>query len=61
MGSSLPSAELARRDSVLFEKMMCIFSICAGGKFGEVTHRTLAEEASDTEPMRPVCCDARLG
>ena len=31
MGSSLPLAELARRDSALFEKMKCIFSIAPVG------------------------------
>ena len=32
MGSSLPPAELARRDSALFKKMKCIFSIAPVGK-----------------------------
>jgi len=32
MGSSLPLVELARRDSALFEKMKCIFSIAPVGK-----------------------------
>ena len=57
MGSSLPPAELARQDSVLFEKMKCIFSIAPVGKFGEVagnTHRTLATEALDAVSERPV-------
>jgi len=31
MSSSLPPAELARRDSALFEKMKCIFSIAPVG------------------------------
>ena len=35
MGSSLPPAELARRDSALFEKMKCIFSIAPVGNFLE--------------------------
>ena len=31
MGSSLPPAELARRDSTLFKKMKCIFSFAPVG------------------------------
>jgi len=46
MGSSLPPAELARRDSALFKKMKCIFSIAPVGKFGEVAGVFLAEEHS---------------
>jgi len=52
VGSSLPPAELARRDSTLLRKIVYIF-YCVGGKFGEVAgvflagckvrrHRTLA-------------------
>ena len=36
VGSSLPPAELARRDSALFEKNEVHFFYCADGKFGEV-------------------------
>ena len=51
MGSSLPPTELARRDSALFEKMKCIFSIAPVGKLEKSrecfslrnTHRTLAQ------------------
>jgi len=68
MGSSLPPAELARRDSVLFEKMKCIFSIVPVGSLEKSwecsslrnTHRTLAVEAPDAEAVRPVCCGARV-
>ena len=63
MGSSLPLAELARRDSALFEKMKCIFSIAPVGKFVEVAGVFLAEEhspdagseAPDAVSERPVC------
>ena len=63
MGSSLPPAELARRDSALFEKMKCIFSIAPVGKFVEVAGVFLAEEhspdagseAPDAVSLRPVC------
>ena len=56
MGSS-------RRDSALFEKMKCIFSIAPVGNFGEVTGVFLAEEhspdagseAPDAVSERPVC------
>ena len=62
MGSSLPPAELARRDSALFEKMKCIFSIAPVGNLEKSrecssqrnTHRTLAVEAPDAEAVRPV-------
>ena len=55
MGSSLPPAELARRDSVLFEKLKCIFSIAPVGVLEKSreyfsvgnTHRTLCAEAPD--------------
>jgi len=68
MGSSLPPAELARRDSALFEKMKCIFSIAPVGNLEKSrecsshrnTHRTLAAEAPDAEVVRPVCCGARV-
>jgi len=46
LGSSLPPAELARRDSALFEKMKCIFSIAPMGIFGVVAGVFLAEEHS---------------
>ena len=46
MGSSLPPAEFARRDSALFEKMKCIFFYCVCGNFGEVAGVFLAEEHS---------------
>jgi len=46
MGSSLPPAELARRDSTLFEKMKCIFSIAPVGNFGEVAEVFLAKKHS---------------
>ena len=52
MGSSLPPAELAKRDSALFEKMKCIFSIAPVGKLEKswecfterwpLRHRTLS-------------------
>jgi len=68
MGSSLPPAELARRDSALFEKMKCIFSIASVGNLKKSreysslrnTHRTLAVEAPDAKALRPVCCAARV-
>ena len=44
MGSSLPPAEQARRDSALFEKIKCIFSIAPVGIFGEVAGVFLAEK-----------------
>ena len=44
MGSTLPPAELARRDSALFEKLKCIFSIAPVGKVGEVAGVFLAEK-----------------
>ena len=47
LGSSLPFAELARRDSALFEKMKCIFSIAPMGNLEKSrkrnTHQTLAQ------------------
>ena len=51
VGSSLPPAELARRDSALFEKMKCIFSFASVGNLEKSrecfslrnTHRTLAQ------------------
>ena len=63
MGSSLPPAELARRDSALFEKMKCIFSIAPEENFGVVAGVFLAEEhspdagseAPDAVSERPVC------
>ena len=42
LGSSLPLAELGRRDSTLFEKMKCIFSIAPVGNF-EKLRETLTE------------------
>jgi len=68
MGSSLLPAELARRDSALFEKMKCIFYIAPVGTLEKSrecsslrnTHRTLAVEATDGEAVRPVCCGARV-
>ena len=61
MGSS-------RRDSALFEKIKCIFSIAPMGNLEKSrecssqrnTHRTLAFEAPDAEAERPVCCVARV-
>ena len=55
VGSSLPPAELARRDLALFEKMKCIFSIAPVGNLEKSrecfslrnTHRTLCAEAPD--------------
>ena len=55
VGFSLPPAELARRDSALFEKMKCIFSIAPVENLEKSrecslqrnTHRTLAFEAPD--------------
>ena len=55
MGSSLPPAELATRDSALFEKMKCIFSIAPVGVLEKPrecfsvgnTHWTLCAEAPD--------------
>jgi len=52
-----------RMDSVLFEKMKCIFSIAPVGIFGEVAGVFLAEEHSpdagseepDAVSERPVC------
>jgi len=71
MGSSLPPAELARRDSVLFEKMKYIFYIAPVGNSEKSreyfslrnTHRTLAQDAPDAELARPVYyqCLALLG
>ena len=47
MGSSLPPASQARRDSALFEKMKCIFSIAPMGNLEKLwecfLHRTLAQ------------------
>ena len=64
MGSSLQ----ARRDSALFEKMKCIFSIAPVGNLEKSrecsslrnTHWTLDVEAPDAEVVRPVCCGARV-
>ena len=53
MGSSLPPAELARRDSALFEKMKSIFSIALVGNL-EKSRRTLATEAPDAKSERSV-------
>jgi len=69
MGSSLPPVELTRWDSVLFEKMKCIFSIAPVANLEKSrkcfslrnTHRTLAAEAPDAEPTRLMCCGAWLG
>ena len=65
MGSSLPPTELARRDSALFEKIKCIFSIAPVGSLDKsrecFTHQTLAVEAPDAEPTHPVYCGAWLG
>jgi len=55
VGFSLPPAELARRDSAIFEKMKCIFSIAPVGNLEKSrecfsvgnTHRTLCAEAPD--------------
>ena len=55
MGSSLPPAELARRDSALFEKMECIFSIVPVGSL-EKSRRTLVVAAPDAGPEHPVWC-----
>jgi len=52
MGSSLPPASQARRDSALFEKMKCIFSIAPVENLEKSreyfllrnTHRTLAQK-----------------
>ena len=63
MGSSLPPAELARRDSALFEKMKCIFSIAPVGNleksrecFSLRKHSPDAgSEAPDAVSERPVC------
>ena len=68
MGSSLHPAELARRDSALFEKMKCIFSITSVENLEKSrecsslrnTHRTLAVEAPDAKAVRPVYCGARV-
>jgi len=68
MGSSLPLAELARRDSALFEKMKCIFSIAPVENLEKSrecssqrnTHWTLAVEAPDAVAVRPVSCGARV-
>ena len=46
MGSSLPPAELARRDSALFEKIKCLSSIAPMGNFGEVAGVFLAKKHS---------------
>lgn len=63
MGSSLPPAELARRDSALFEKMKCIFSIAPVGNLEKSRECFLTEKHSpDAEcggtgrwPQSPVC------
>jgi len=63
MGSSLLPAELARRDSALFEKMKCIFSIAPVGNleksrecFSLRKHSPDAgSEAPDAVSERPVC------
>jgi len=60
---------VAHFDSVLFEKMKCIFSIAPVGILEKLrecfslrnTHWTLAAEAPDAEPTRPMCCGAWLG
>jgi len=57
-----------RKDSALFEKMKCIFSIAPVGNLEKSrecfslrnTHRTLVVEAPDAEAVRPVCCGARV-
>ena len=64
----LSPSRRARRDSALFEKMMCISSIAPVGileKSRECssltnTYRTLAIEAPDAEAVRPVCCGAKV-
>jgi len=66
MGSSLPPAELARRDSVLFEKMKCIFFIAPVGKLEKSREKHSPDaglEAPDAVSVRPVCrqCLAQLG
>ena len=58
----LSPSRQARRDSVLFEKMKCIFSIVPVGKLDKSqecfslrnTHRTLASGAPDAKSERPV-------
>ena len=68
MGSPLPPASQARRDSVLFKKMKCIFSIAPVGKLDKSrecfslrnTHRTLASRAPDAASERPVQTVPRL-
>ena len=55
MGSSLPSAELARRDLALFEKMKCIFSIAPVGNLEKSRECfSLASGAPDAESERLV-------
>jgi hypothetical protein len=47
LGSSLPPTELARRDSGIFEKMICLFSFTPKvGRSGEVTRVFLTEKHS---------------
>ena len=55
IGSSLPPAELARRDSALFEKMKCIFSIAPVGILEKSRAPDAGPEAPDAVPVRPVC------
>jgi len=57
MGSSLLPAELARRDSVLFEKMKCIFSIAPVGNLEKSRECSpdVGPEAPDAVSVRPVC------
>jgi len=64
MSSSLPPAEQARRDSALFEKMKCIFSIAPVEKLEKSRESPDAgPEAPDAVPVRLVCrqCLAQLG
>ena len=59
---------VSRRDSALFEKMKCIFSIAPVGILDKTqecssqrnTHWTLTVEAPDAKAVRPVCCGARV-
>jgi len=51
VGSSLPPAELARRDSALLRKLSAVFSIAPVGSLEKsrecFSHRTLCMEAPD--------------
>ena len=56
LGSSLPAAELARRDSALFEKMRCIFSIAPMESLEKLRVKKHSPDAASEAPdVAPEC------